>query len=230
MRVVGPPRSGTNLVKFLVELNTPIKCRFDIGWWKHALISPRPSDVNGRRPELPTVIMFREPVAQLVALFRLPRQQARAFRGADSMERFAETPVVMQHPDLLIDYRFPSPVEYLVQYYHAALSWDFPGKVFIDLADLRSSPATLSPFLQSCFGGQGMGQLTVLPAGYLGRNPDTDFTTGVRYEEGTTVEAEEGVARKARAELLPFVLPQIECLGLGQLHDQLRLQRLQPPR
>lgn len=229
MRVIGPPRSGTNLAKFLVEVNTPIKCHFDSGWWKHALISPQPSGRLPTSPELPTVIMFREPVAQLVALFRLSQRKARSIQGEGSLEEFIASPIVIAHPDRLISYRFPSPIEYLLQYYHAALNWAFPGKAFVELTDLQGNPQTLSAFLSYCFGEYGRSPLSTLPAGYLGRNPDTDFSKGVRYEEGTTLGEEETASLRMRRELAPSILTHIDLSGLGRLHAQLRLNRLQPP-
>lgn len=226
MRVVGPPRSGTNLVKFLVEVNTPIKCHFNSGWWKHALISPASEGGEDRGVELPTVIMFREPVSQILSFFKLSQLGGKALRGADSLPEFISRPVYTRHADDLVEYRYSSPIDYLIQYYHAALSWSFHAKAYVDLAELRYDPSLLGGFLSSHFGEAASHCAFALPGRYLARNPDVDFALGVEYQPDTTVEVQDEILARLRMQLSASMLDEINDPSLVRLYEQLRSNRL----
>ncbi|HTI49872.1 MAG TPA: hypothetical protein VL475_02935, partial [Planctomycetaceae bacterium] len=73
VRVMGTPRSGTNLAKYLLERYLGVQIVFDQGFWKHgifpALMSGREVDHGG----LPIVVMSKDPVTQILSWFRLAR-------------------------------------------------------------------------------------------------------------------------------------------------------------
>jgi hypothetical protein len=214
------------LVKYLVEINTPIKCHFNKGWWKHALISPQPSGHEHQHPEIPTIVMFREPVSQVLSFYKLSARGGKALSGAPTLAEFISSPVHMKHSDGLIEYRFSSPVDYLVQYYHAALAWSFPGKAYVDLSELQCNPEMLRGFLAAHFDETGIPARLPPPARYLGRNPDVDFAAGVQFEAGTSLEQENEFSRSLRRQLTPSMIDAIKVPVLMDLYGRLRGRRL----
>jgi len=73
VRVMGTPRSGTNLAKHLIERYLGVPVVFDHGFWKHGIF---PALMSGRDllyGELPIVVMSKDPVSQVLAWYRLAR-------------------------------------------------------------------------------------------------------------------------------------------------------------
>ncbi|ANT49589.1 hypothetical protein [Mesorhizobium amorphae] len=65
VRVMGTPRSGTNLAKYLVEryLKTPVV--FDQGFWKHGIFPALMSGRDLQYGELPIIVVSKDPVTQI---------------------------------------------------------------------------------------------------------------------------------------------------------------------
>ncbi|MEO1000870.1 MAG: hypothetical protein AAFW69_09780, partial [Pseudomonadota bacterium] len=96
LRIIGVPRSGTNFAKYVIEASTGIECRFHAGWWKHAVL-PTPMDRRPqRRADMPTLVLFREPRAQMLAMHRFAQEATAALRGAEEFSEFLRAPVYMQ--------------------------------------------------------------------------------------------------------------------------------------
>lgn len=65
VRIMGTPRSGTNLAKHLVETHLVVPVVFDQGFWKHGIF---PALMSGRDlgyGDLPILVMSKDPITQL---------------------------------------------------------------------------------------------------------------------------------------------------------------------
>ncbi|MBN9255707.1 MULTISPECIES: sulfotransferase domain-containing protein [unclassified Mesorhizobium] len=121
IRVMGTPRSGTNLVKYLVERYLGIPVVFDQGFWKHGVF---PALMNGRDMqygELPIVVISKDPVTQLLSWYRLARNNG-LFRQKKSFRSFLKEPFEIRQDFTAprrMEYRFRNPCDYWNQFYFA---------------------------------------------------------------------------------------------------------------
>ncbi|BCG72178.1 hypothetical protein MesoLj113a_33360 [Mesorhizobium sp. 113-1-2] len=156
VRVMGTPRSGTNLAKHLIERYLEIPVVFDQGFWKHgifpALMSGREVDHGG----LPIVVMSKDPVTQILSWFRLARNDT-IFKPNGNLGSFLEQPFEVRQDftePKRMEYRFRSPADYWNQFYFAmdALRRTGAPVHFMCYEQLVSSAAT-SLYLISDFLG-----------------------------------------------------------------------------
>lgn len=224
IRVIGVPRSGTNLAKYLLESHTDFRCYFNDGWWKHAVI---PALYEGREPKLdptPTVVMFRDPVAQMIAFFRFSEKGRRAIYGdatGNGLGYFLRSPVHTDAPRGF-RYRFPTPIAYWEQFYWAALQWEAPAKFFVSLDALKQDPSLLmrlarrlNPRLEAVANLQ-------LPGKYLGRNGDVHVSEGFVFEENTSREIEDAEAQALKEWMQPGDLERIQAAEVTRLYGMLQ--------
>lgn len=121
IRVMGTPRSGTNLVKYLVERYLGMPVVFDQGFWKHGVF---PALMNGRDMqygELPIVAISKDPVTQLLSWYRLARNNG-LFRQKKTFRSFLEEPFEIRQDFTAprrMEYRFRNPCDYWNQFYFA---------------------------------------------------------------------------------------------------------------
>ncbi len=171
IRVIGVPRSGTNLVKYLVESYTEIRCHFHFGWWKHSVIPPPMQGTTIVEDTTPTIIVFRDPLIQLASFFKFTLSGGWAIQGEGEFPSFISQPITL-NANTSISYRFSSPIDYWRQFYFATLNWQHENKWFVELEELQASPDTLMPILRKLLGdGLKIDDLR-LPGGYLRRNVD----------------------------------------------------------
>lgn len=226
LRVIGVPRSGTNLAKYLIESHTKVRCYFNYGWWKHAPIPPL---IQANEPLLknePTIIMFREPVRQIAAFFKLSRGGSAAITGANDIESFVASPIIMKPWEMDMRYHFATPIEYWIQFYYSALEWPNCNKVFIELSELQARPDIIRSALASAFPESRFEFEAVLPDDYIGRNGDAHVSEVWKFETGKDAKKE-----IAETENLVTVLPesQIDLIRNGraaELYERLRSQRV----
>jgi len=122
VRVIGPPRSGTNLVKYLIEINTNVDCVFDYGYWKHAI--PPAHSYHQKLAStitIPTFVMLRNPRDQLTAFYKSAFFGYKVLQANLDPEFFISSPIILSNPDVNLTYRFSSPVAYLNSYYRSAV-------------------------------------------------------------------------------------------------------------
>ena len=194
LRIIGVPRSGTNLAKYLIEMSTDAPCAFNIGWWKHLII---PSLMNPPMAASPTIIMFREPVRQLASFFTFASKGRSAITGEESFDDFLRSPISMRPPNLTITYTFSSPTAYWLQYYQAALSWSEARKHFVDLGDLRQNPSLISLILDRLKVAHTSSSEPKLPDAYLGRHGDEHMSTALTWEADMSVADQNLAAERA---------------------------------
>lgn len=120
VRIMGTPRSGTNLAKHLVETHLGVSVVFDQGFWKHGIF---PALMNGRDlgyGDLPIIVMSKDPITQLLSWFRFSRNDS-IFRPAKHLGPFLNRPFELKqdftHPKMA--YRFRTPADYWNQFYFA---------------------------------------------------------------------------------------------------------------
>lgn len=198
VRVIGVPRSGTNLVKYLLETHTSLRCLFNHGWWKHAVIPALFADGQPVRDGTPTIVLFREPLDQMQAFFRFSEKGRAAIYGDTPLPAFLRGPVRTDPPEGM-SYWYPSPVAYWEQYYEAALRWDAPGRHFLSLESLQADPGVLRRLAERIAPGCAGDAAFALPAGYVGRNGDAHVAEGFGFEPGTSLAREQAEAEATRA-------------------------------
>jgi len=121
VRIMGTPRSGTNLAKHLVETHLGVPVVFDQGFWKHgifpALMSGRDLGYGG----LPIIVMSKDPITQLLSWFRFTRNRS-IFRPARHLGPFLNGPLEIRQDftqPKQMEYRFRTPADYWNQFYFA---------------------------------------------------------------------------------------------------------------
>lgn len=145
IKVVGPFRSGTNLMKYILEQNTESRCVFNLHWWKHAPVPTLFQSGRHFRQAVPVVVMVREPTAvmkstyEFFKVFRKSMIADRTFSEFLRHEFFAHD---RQDPNGAPQYLFPTPVDYWNQYYWSWLTWGSAREkiLFIDINQLREKP------------------------------------------------------------------------------------------
>jgi len=191
VRVIGPPRSGTNLVKYLIETHTDLTCWFNRGWWKHAIIPPLMQQTASIAAVTPTIIVFRDPIMQMASFYKFSRQGRTELSGASDLQSFLRSPIEMISNE---DHRyiFSSPIDYWVQFYYSVLNWNMNKKYYVDLEKLKTNPQALRDMLYRLFNSEGLSWPPFeTPNNYLGPNPDQHVSKGLAYENTTLTEEEQ---------------------------------------
>jgi hypothetical protein len=143
-RVMGVPRSGTNLAKYLLERYLGVPVVFDQGFWKHGVF---PALMNGRdiqHGDLPIIVMSKDPVSQILSWYRLARNNT-IFKPNGNLGSFLSKPfeVRQDFTEKWMEYRFQSPADYWNQFYFAmdALRRTGAPVHFVCYEQLVSEPA-----------------------------------------------------------------------------------------
>ncbi|AZO32257.1 hypothetical protein [Mesorhizobium sp. M1B.F.Ca.ET.045.04.1.1] len=183
VRVMGTPRSGTNLAKYLIERYLKVPVVFDQGFWKHGIF---PALMNGRDllyGDLPIVVMSKDPVSQILSWYRLARNDT-IFRPKKSLGSFLRGPFEVRQDFTRpgsMEYRFKTPSDYWNQFYFAmdALVRSGVPVHFVCYENLVSSPV-LSLHMLSHFLDRSprfdIGHAVDLPQYALGASNDIDLT------------------------------------------------------
>ncbi len=202
VRVIGPPRSGTNLIKYMIETHTDLSCWFNHGWWKHAVIPPLMHQGAAVSDSTPTIVLFREPVMQMASFYKAARQGRIVLSGGKDLKSFLRSPIEMSmNGDY--KYTYASPVEYWCQFYFAALNWKANNRYFVDLDKLLADPKKMRDVLYRIFNFRGSTWLPFeTPREYIGLNSDQHISRGLVYED-TTIDEEDKLRRAIVDELEP---------------------------
>jgi hypothetical protein len=145
VRVMGVPRSGTNLAKYLLERYLGVPVVFDQGFWKHGIF---PALMNGRDihyGDLPIIVMSKDPVSQILSWYRLARNDT-IFKPNGNLASFVSKPFEVRQDftqPKRMEYRFQSPSDYWNQFYFAMDSLRRAGAPvhFVCYEQLVSEPA-----------------------------------------------------------------------------------------
>ncbi len=191
LRIIGVPRSGTNFIKFLLETGAGLRCSFNVNWWKHAVIPPLMNGSHAQIETIPTIILHREPVKQMVSFYRFSCKGRTAITGNHTnFSLFLRSPIIMK-PNSQLELWFPSPVAYWIQFYAAALSWS-ASRIFVDSDAAQSSTAIIEQNICRLIERK----ITINADNpnlcrYMGRNPDVPVGPDWSFEDNTTLENED---------------------------------------
>jgi hypothetical protein len=119
LAVVGALRSGTNLVRQVVETHWEASADFSPYGWKHAGVPILSPDCGLNYPDVPILFVVKNPYASVLSLFRY-RMLATSIRhqvsieGSETLERFLTEPVTVFDTQLPGSprLRFANPVQY----------------------------------------------------------------------------------------------------------------------
>jgi hypothetical protein len=145
VRVMGTPRSGTNLAKDLIQRHLGVRVVFDQGFWKHGVF---PALMDGRSlgyGDLPIVVMSKNPVSQLLSWFRYARNDS-IFKPQPSLTAFLCKPLEIRQDFTQpgrMTYRFRTPADYWNQFYFALHTLRRAGVpvLFVGYEQLVAAPA-----------------------------------------------------------------------------------------
>jgi hypothetical protein len=156
--VVGTFRSGTNLMKHLLEENFEVKCSFNAWGWKHALAPTlmSPSSPGHLYPTLPLIVMVKEPVRQNVSLFQHWTRTRPGLLGGRTFAQFIRSEFLVHdnsHGGRGPKYLFPTPTEYWNQFYFSYIFWEdaAPRRRLVRLEQLESDAASVLRSLEETF-------------------------------------------------------------------------------
>ncbi|WP_167480567.1 sulfotransferase domain-containing protein [Mesorhizobium waimense] len=181
VRVMGTPRSGTNLAKYLVERYLKVPVVFDEGFWKHGIFPALMSGRDLQYGELPIVVMSKDPVTQLLSWYRLARNDG-IFKPSGYLSSFLTGPFEIRQDftePKQMEYRYRNPSDYWNQFYFAMEALRRTGAPvhFVCYEELASFPASslnsISRFLDlsSPFDA---GSAVAMPQHALGASNDID--------------------------------------------------------
>ncbi len=142
--VVGAFRSGTNLMKHLLETHYSVDVVFSRWFWKHGLPPTRRRSPIPRR--VPIVVMTRNPVDLNLSLYNFWCQRRPTLIGDASIGEFVRSPLIVNDPSRGARspfYRFASPTDYWNALHHAWMHWPQveEQRIFVKLEDLGDAPA-----------------------------------------------------------------------------------------
>jgi hypothetical protein len=222
IRIIGVPRSGTNLARFIIETQSNITGVFNKSWWKHAIVPPLMAGPSATIDETPTIVMFREdPIEQIVSLFNFASKGRKAISGASEVNAFIQSPIIMMPHAGEDRFRFSSPVEYLWQYYWRILDWGKSDKTLLSIESLVREPAAVA---QACRFLRPEAEIHIqrgAPDGYLGRNIDGPPGSRLLFETGTSL-AKESSRKEMLAQSIEPGVRSAVLDRLGELYGLLR--------
>ncbi len=153
--VIGTFRSGTNLMKHLLEENFEVKCSFNAWGWKHALAPTlmSPSSPAHLYPTLPLIVMVKEPVQHNVSLFHHWTRTRPGLLGGRTFAQFIRSELLVHdnsYGGRGPKYLFPTPTDYWNQFYFSYLFWEdaAPRRRLVRLEQLESDAASVLHILE----------------------------------------------------------------------------------
>jgi hypothetical protein len=156
--VVGAFRSGTNLMKHLLEENFRVRCSFNTWGWKHALAPTLLSTSNPGHlfPALPIIVMVKEPVRQNLSLFHHWARTRPRLVGGGTFAEFIRSEFLVHdnsHGGRGPKYLFPTPTDYWNQFYFSYIFWDdvAPKLRLVRLEELERGAAPVLENLERSF-------------------------------------------------------------------------------
>ena len=146
--VVGAFRSGTNLMKWLLESNFHVQCSFNRWWWKHCLPPTLVAPGQHLRPAAPLLIMVKEPVRHNVSLFSHWKRTRPGLLGEQDFSQFIRSELIVHdnsYGGKGPKYLFPTPTDYWNAFYFSYTHWDdiAPASELVRLDQLESQAADI---------------------------------------------------------------------------------------
>lgn len=189
LAVLGAMRSGTNLVRRLVETHWDISAGFSSYGWKHAGVPIFSPDSGLSYPSVPILFVVKNPYAFVVSLFRyrmlaIRRGHRVSVEGGETLETFLTGPITVFDSQLPGSprLRFANPVQYW-NFVYCNLETLDPGTFRahgINYEDLLADPETLR-VVEKLAGLPTVSHAIRLPAAATGRDTDRAAMRGGRH-------------------------------------------------
>jgi hypothetical protein len=141
--IVGTFRSGTNLLKFVLEQHFHTDVLFSEWFWKHGV---PPTSVMYPTPiSVPIVVVTKDPIAFNASAYNFWKTRRPELDCGRSISEFVRRRfIVYDNTGGLIKpkYAFPCPTDYWNQYHFSWLNWAEVSErlFFVQLEKLRSDP------------------------------------------------------------------------------------------
>lgn len=154
-KIYGIFRSGTNLLRVLVEQNLDARCSVTAGGHKH-LFTPQNWTRNGYVPQdCDLLVCIKDPYAAMLSLFRYAETvRFRHFGCARNWDEFLWTRFIVsvdREPKPL-SFRFRDPIDYWnAHYYHMMTVRERPP-FFVKYEDMLSDPQTVLDAIAARYG------------------------------------------------------------------------------
>ena len=150
--VVGTFRSGTNLMKWMLESHYGTEVHFSRWFGKHGL--PPTSILRPIPDDVPIVVMTKDPVKLNASLYSFWQKRRPELSVGDNFEDFITQPlVVYDNTDgqLRPQYRFATPTDYWNQYHFSWTHWrEVSARLnFVKLEDLLADPVLVMDSLEA---------------------------------------------------------------------------------
>lgn len=176
MRIAGPPRSGTNLLRYLLDDEKRLDMRFDHIWWKHSPRIQPDKKVDKVEQETCSAILFKTPESQLVSWYNeIIRSPKLLISEARNFEQFITSPLAV-NLRRSSKMRYDSPLSYFRQYYFSYLE-SKSNFVFVSYDQLKADPLSYKPILEELSGLDNIRIRNASPENYLSRNSDGNWKT-----------------------------------------------------
>ena len=180
LAVLGAMRSGTNLVRRLVEKHWEISAGFSSYGWKHAGVPIFSPDSGLSYPSVPILFVVKNPYASVVSLFRyrmlaITRGHRVSIEGGETPETFLTSPITVFDSQLPGSprLRFANPVQYW-NFVYCNLEMLDPGRFRVrglNYEDLLADPERLR-VVEKLAGLPAAPGAISLPAAATGRDTD----------------------------------------------------------
>lgn len=150
VQIYGPFRSGTNLMKLIIEDNYRCKAYFNKYWWKNmpapTLFENRRGKVSSYKADFRKIIMLREPSALCYGFFKHWRKTRPALLKNLTFGEFIRAPFIVHDNsfgNLAPKYYYENPLAYINQYCISWLTWEDASKniQYINLLALTENTA-----------------------------------------------------------------------------------------
>lgn len=156
LRCVGTFRSGTNLIKYLLETNYHAEVIFNSDWWKHGLAPTILGEHGHSTGHYPLIVMFKEPVSQNVSFYKFWKKTRPYLIKDSNFSEFIRSRFIVHDNSFGFDgpkYSFRTPTEYWNAFYFSYANWKaIHGKtLFVDIDQLLSNPELVLAMVATVF-------------------------------------------------------------------------------
>lgn len=198
--VVGTFRSGTNLLKWLLQEHYRVKVVFSKWFWKHGVPPTRMFARTHLSPPVPIIVLSKDPVAHNLSLYRFWKARRPELDVGRNISEFVRKELIVYDSSYgarAPHYLFNTPTDYWNQFNYAYLNWpDISGRVhfvrYDELAaETESALATIADRYKLRRRSSGR---IVLPDHEIMPSPDRGLmTTGEPVAQGREMLPEDDV-------------------------------------
>lgn len=190
--VNGTFRSGTNLLKMLLQEHYHVRVVFSKWWWKHGL---PPTRIVGREPFIPPapiVVISKHPRLLNPSMYHFWKRRRPELDAGATLSDFIRRDLIVYDKSremLSPKYVFSTPTEYWNQYHYAYLNWRAVADRirFLQYEDLLRAPDEALESVADAFQlRRRRNDRVTLPERRLGTSSDRNREPGLEGEPFTS--------------------------------------------